>query len=45
MIVGDIINGRKVSLGTVNDEKILTYILWLALQGDLLSKKDIVLLT
>ena len=42
MIVGDIINGRKVSLGTVNDEKILTYILWLALQGDLLSKKDII---
>ena len=37
MIVGDIINGRKVSLGSTNDEKILTYILWLALQRELLS--------
>ena len=42
MIVGDIINGRKVSLGSTNDEKILTYILWLALQRELLSDDDIV---
>ena len=42
MIVGDIINGRKVSLGSTNDEKILTYILWLALQRELLSNEDIV---
>ncbi len=42
MIVGDIINGRKVSLGRPGDEKILTYILWLALQGELLSKEDII---
>ncbi len=42
MVVGDIINGRKVSLGGVNNEKILTYILWLALQRDHLSKEDII---
>ncbi|MBF96332.1 MAG: hypothetical protein CMJ13_03805 [Pelagibacterales bacterium] len=42
MVVGDIINGRKVSLGDANNEKILTYILWLALQGDLLSHEDII---
>ena len=42
MVVGDIVNGRKVSLGSANNEKILTYILWLALQTELLSKEDIV---
>ena len=42
MVVGDIVNGRKVSLGSANNEKILTYILWLALQRELLSKEDIV---
>ena len=42
MVVGDIVNGRKVSLGDVNNEKILTYILWLALQRDHLSKEDII---
>ena len=42
MVVGDIINGRKVSLGTPNNEKIVTYVLWLALQGDLLAKEDII---
>ena len=42
MVVGDIINGRKVSLGSANNEKIVTYILWLALQRELLSKEDIV---
>tara|TARA_B100001989_G_scaffold248018_1_gene221029 strand:+ start:2219 stop:4114 length:1896 start_codon:yes stop_codon:yes gene_type:complete len=42
MVVGDIINGRKVSLGGVNNEKILTYILWLALQREHLSKEDII---
>ncbi len=42
MVVGDIINGRKVSLGNPNNEKILTYILWLALQNDLLSQEDII---
>ncbi len=42
MVVGDIVNGRKVSLGGVNNEKILTYILWLALQRDHLSKEDII---
>ena len=42
MVVGDIINGRKVSIGNPNNEKILTYILWLALQNDLLSQEDII---
>ena len=42
MVVGDIINGRKVSLGTPNNEKIVTYVLWLALQGELLAKEDII---
>ena len=42
MVVGDIINGRKVSLGNSNNEKILTYILWLALQNNLLSQDDII---
>ena len=39
MVVGDIVNGRKVSLGGANNEKILTYILWLALQRELCLKK------
>ena len=42
MIVGDIVNGRKVSLGNSNNQKIVTYVLWLAIQENLLSKKDIV---
>ena len=42
MVVGDIVNGRKVSLGSQNNEKIITYILWLALQNDLLSEDDII---
>ncbi len=42
MIVGDAINGRKVSLGNPNNQKIVTYILWLAIQENLLSKKDII---
>ncbi len=41
-IVGDIVNGRKVSLGSANDQKIVTYLLWLAIQENLLSKKDII---
>ena len=41
-IVGDIENGRKVSLGNNNDQKIVTYIIWLALQDKLLSREDIV---
>ena len=42
MIAGDIVNGRKVSLGNANNQKIVTYVLWLAIQENLLSKKDIV---
>ena len=42
MIVGDIINGRKVSLGSSNNQKIVTYVLWLAIQENLLSKSDII---
>ena len=42
MIVGDVINGRKVSLGNTNDQKIITYILWLALQDSMLSRDDII---
>ena len=42
MIVGDVVNGRKVSLGRENNQKIVTYILWLALQENTLSREDIV---
>ena len=42
MIVGDVVNGRKVSLGRENNQKIVTYILWLALQENTLSRQDIV---
>ena len=42
MITGDIVNGRKVSLGNQNNQKIVTYVLWLAIQENLLSKKDII---
>ena len=42
MLVGDIINGRKVSIGNPNEQKIITYILWIALQDNLISKKDII---
>jgi len=42
MIVGDVVNGRKVSLGRENNQKIVTYILWLALQENSLSRQDIV---
>ena len=42
MVVGDVVNGRKVSLGNPNDQKIVTYILWLALQDKLLSRDDII---
>ena len=42
MIVGDVVNGRKVSLGGENNQKIITYILWLALQDNTLSRQDIV---
>ena len=42
MLVGDIINGRKVSIGNPNEQKIITYILWIALQDSLISKKDII---
>ncbi len=42
MIVGDFTNGRKVSLGNQNNEKIVTYIPWIALEGDLLSRNDII---
>ncbi len=42
MVVGDFTNGRKVSLGNQNNEKIVTYIPWIALEGDLLSRNDII---
>ena len=42
MLVGDIINGRKVSIGNPNEQKIITYVLWIALQDNLISKKDII---
>ena len=42
MIIGDIVNGRKVSLGPSNDQKIVTYVLWLAIQQNLLSNTDII---
>ena len=42
MVIGDIVNGRKVSLGPSNDQKIVTYVLWLAIQQDLLSNTDII---
>ncbi len=42
MVVGDIVNGRKVSLGPSNDQKIVTYVLWLAIQQNLLSNTDII---
>ena len=42
MVTGDIVNGRKVSLGPANDQKIVTYVLWLAIQENLLSKTDII---
>ena len=42
MVVGDIVNGRKVSLGPSNDQKIITYVLWLAIQQNLLSNTDII---
>ena len=41
MVIGDIVNGRKVSLGPSNDQKIVTYVLWLAIQQNLLSNTDI----
>ena len=42
MVIGDIVNGRKVSLGPSNDQKIVTYVLWLAIQQNLLSNTDII---
>ena len=42
MVAGDVVNGRKVSLGRENNQKIVTYILWLALQDNTLSRQDIV---
>jgi len=42
MVIGDIVNGRKVSLGPSNDQKIVTYVLWLAIQQNLLSTTDII---
>ena len=42
MVIGDIVNGRKVSLGPANDQKIVTYVLWLAIQQNLLSNTDII---
>ncbi len=42
MIAGDAVNGRKVSLGRENNQKIVTYILWLALQDNTISRQDIV---
>ncbi len=42
MIVGDIVNGRKVSLGTPNNQRIATYLLWLAVQNKDLSRSDII---
>ena len=42
MVIGDIVNGRKVSLGPSNDQKIITYVLWLAIQQNLLSNTDII---
>ncbi len=42
MLVGDVVNGRKVSLGSQNSQKIVTYILWLALQDKLLSREDVI---
>ena len=42
LLVGDIINGRKVSLGLENNQKIVTYILWVAIQKNLLSQEDII---
>ena len=42
MVIGDIVNGRKVSLGTPNNQKIVTYLIWLAIQNNNLSKKDII---
>ena len=42
MVIGDIVNGRKVSLGPSNEQKIVTYVLWLAIQQNLLSNTDII---
>ena len=42
MVIGDTVNGRKVSLGPSNDQKIVTYVLWLAIQQNLLSNTDII---
>ena len=42
MVIGDIVNGRKVSLGPSDDQKIVTYVLWLAIQQNLLSNTDII---
>ena len=41
MIVGDQRVGRKVSIGNRGNSKIYTYILWLALQNENISKNDI----
>lgn len=42
-VVGDIENGRKVSIANNNNEqKVVTYILWMALQDSLLARDDII---
>ena len=42
LLAGDINNGRKVSMGDINNQKIITYVLWLAIQDSLLSRDDII---
>ena len=41
-VVGDIENGRKVSIANNNEQKVVTYILWMALQDSLLARDDII---
>ena len=41
-VVGDIENGRKVTIANNNEQKVVTYILWMALQDSLLARDDII---